>query len=428
MVNGGAHLDRDSNPDCGPGLGRDFQESAMSGMSGWTRGLVVAGAALSVAACASYPTEPRYSTRADTPHAVANVPATPNPYPNAPVYPGQPGQPYPGAVVTNEAPPPARAPIESIDGGGLPPAAVTSSLNGGPATSSRPPQSSPNYPSPNYAPGSNSPEPNYAPPSYNPPGTPRAPVTAGSVAYVIQPGDTISGVGRRFQTPVQTLIDLNGLGPRGSISSGQNIVLPENAVDTGRDPYATGPAPIGVTVPRAGAVPPPPTPPSGNAALPPARPVVPVAPTPTPIRPPSAIQTLPSAPVVGAIGLQWPVRGDIVRRFGPVGMGERNNGVNIGASAGAPVVAAASGRVAYVGDALAGQGLTVLIVHRDGWRTVYGHLGSATVEDGADVRAGQQIGTVGLTAGDGRPSMHFETRHMQGDEPVAIDPLTVLPR
>ena len=40
----------------------------------------------------------------------------------------------------------------------------------------------------------------------------------------------------------------------------------------------------------------------------------------------------------------------------------------------------------------------------------------------------QQIGTVGLTAGDGRPSMHFETRRMQGDEPVAVDPLTVLPR
>ncbi|RZJ74424.1 MAG: peptidase M23, partial [Brevundimonas sp.] len=98
------------------------------------------------------------------------------------------------------------------------------------------------------------------------------------------------------------------------------------------------------------------------------------------------------------------------------------------ASAGSEVVAAAAGRVAYVGDDLVGQGLTVLIVHRDGWRTVYGHLGSATVDDGADVRAGQQVGTVGLTAGDGRPSMHFETRHMRADEPVAVDPLTVLPR
>ena len=126
--------------------------------------------------------------------------------------------------------------------------------------------------------------------------------------------------------------------------------------------------------------------------------------------------------------MQWPVRGDILRRFGPVGMGERNNGVNIGAAAGTEVKAAAAGRVAYVGDDLVGQGLTVLIVHRDGWRTVYGHLGSATVRDGAEVRAGQAIGTVGLTAGDGRPSIHFETRQMRGDDPVAVDPLSVLPR
>jgi septal ring factor EnvC (AmiA/AmiB activator) len=162
-------------------------------------------------------------------------------------------------------------------------------------------------------------------------------------------------------------------------------------------------------------IPPPPPPPSGNPALPP------------PYREPAASGVVGTA-APGATALQWPVRGDILRRFGPVGLGERNNGINIGAAAGAAVNAAAPGRVAYVGDDLVGQGLTVLIVHRDGWRTVYGHLGSATVDDGADVRAGQQIGTVGLTAGDGRPSIHFETRRMQGDEPVAIDPLTVLPR
>jgi murein DD-endopeptidase MepM/ murein hydrolase activator NlpD len=109
------------------------------------------------------------------------------------------------------------------------------------------------------------------------------------------------------------------------------------------------------------------------------------------------------------LSLDWPVRGDILRRFGPVGLGERNNGVNIGAAAGTEVRAAAAGRVGYVGDDLAGQGLTVLIVHRDGWRTVYGHLGTATVRDGDLISAGGQIGTVGNTAGDGRPSIHFET-------------------
>src|SRR3989344_7341561 len=142
------------------------------------------------------------------------------------------------------------------------------------------------------------------------------------------------------------------------------------------------------------------------------------------------VSAAPSARAVagGPMALLWPVRGDILRRFGPVGMGERNNGINIGASAGASVVASAGGRGGDVGDDLVGQGLTVLVVHNGGWRTVYGHLGSATVKDGDDVRAGQQIGTVGLTAGDGGPSIPFQTRQMRGDDPVAGDPLTVLPR
>ncbi|WP_396593378.1 peptidoglycan DD-metalloendopeptidase family protein [Brevundimonas sp. R86498] len=339
----------------------------------WIRVGAIALVGMVATACASYPEAPRYSTRPMPTYGGTAAPVSP------PVY----------APPVYEAPPPMTAPVARIEGGALPP------------------------PGGAYAP----PPPAYTPaPAYAPPPASTAPmtVTAGA-AYVIQPGDTISGVGRRFQTPVQNLIDLNGLGPRGAISIGQSVILPDSAVDTGPDPYATGPAPVGVMVPENGVIPPPPPPPSGNAALPP------------PPREP-AVSGAVGTVVPGATGLQWPVRGDILRRFGPVGLGERNNGINIGAAAGAAVNAAAPGRVAYVGDDLVGQGLTVLIVHRDGWRTVYGHLGSATVDDGADVRAGQQIGTVGLTAGDGRPSIHFETRRMQGDEPVAIDPLTVLPR
>ncbi|MBX9706340.1 MAG: peptidoglycan DD-metalloendopeptidase family protein [Caulobacteraceae bacterium] len=347
----------------------------------WIRAGAIALAGLAATACASYPEAPRYSTRPMAGYG-ANVPPAPTPPPS-----GGPSQPAPPAYVA--PPPPPTVPVEPIEGGALPPAGSASSS------------------------GAMAPPP---PPAYAPPPVASAPTTVSAgAAYVIQPGDTISGVGRRFQTPVQILIDLNGLGPRGAITVGQSIILPDSAVDTGTDPYATGPTPTGVLVPENGIAPPPPPPPSGNPATPP-----------PPRQPASAGRTGTAAP--GSVSLQWPVRGDIVRRFGPVGLGERNNGINIAAPAGAPVVAAADGVVGYVGDDLPGQGLTVLITHRDGWRTVYGHLGSATVDDNQSVRAGQQIGTVGLTAGDGRPSMHFETRRMQGDEPVAIDPVTVLPR
>ncbi|MDZ4114230.1 MAG: M23 family metallopeptidase [Brevundimonas sp.] len=337
------------------------------------RVLAVAGLAATLAACASYPAEPRYPIRADAPPPPSRAPA----WPAAPVPSGEGVR---GATnPANEAPPPRTAPVGSIEGGAL------------------------------GAPMNTAPRPAAGPASEGfsePPPPPRSggSVMAGAI-YEIQPGDTISGIGRRFQTPVQSLIDLNGLGPRAAIAPGQRITLPASAVDSGGDPYATGPSPSGVYVPEAGTPPPPPPPPSsGNASM-------------------------PAAPAAAAaVSLDWPVRGDILRRFGPVGLGERNNGVNIGAPAGAEVRAAAAGRVGYVGDDLAGQGLTVLIVHRDGWRTVYGHLGSATVRDGDDIRAGQQVGTVGTTAGDGRPSIHFEAWRMRGDEPTAVDPLTVLPR
>ena len=342
------------------------------------RALAVLGSVAGLAACASYPDAPRYPIYADGAPPPARAPA----YPATPIPSGEgvlgPTNP------ANEPPPNRTAPVASIEGG-----ALDAPVNTGPRPAAGPAS-----------------EGFSAPP---PPARTAGPVMAGA-AYQIQPGDTISGIGRRFQTPVQTLIDLNGLGPRAAISPGQRIILPETAVDIGGDPYATGPSPGGVYVPEEGTPPPPPPPPpSGNAASPPA-------------------PRDPGTPVDASAGLDWPVRGDILRRFGPVGLGERNNGINIGAPARAEVRAAAAGRVGYVGDDLAGQGLTVLIVHRDGWRSVYGHLGSATVRDGDDIRAGQQIGTVGETAGDGRPSIHFETWRMRGDQPVAVDPLTVLPR
>lgn len=362
----------------------------MIGIRAGLKALAALAAVGLTAACASYPDEPRYSIFAEPPPPPTRAPA----YPTRPTAPVPTGDAVRGPTnPASEAPPPATAPVGEIEGGALD-APVASSPRYGTTPAAGP--ASEGFASP--------------PPPAAGPAVPGA-------TYVIQPGDTVSGIGRRFQTPVQVLIDLNGLGPRAAISPGQSILLPEGAVDIGGDPYATGPAPVGMAEPVETAALPPPPPPPPPAAVPP------LSREPAATAPPAA-----APPASTTVALAWPVRGEILRRFGPVGMGERNNGVNIGAPEGGEVRASAAGRVGYVGDDLAGQGLTVLIVHRDGWRTVYGHLGSATVRDGDDVRAGQQIGTVGETAGDGRPSMHFETRHMRNDEPVAVDPLTVLPR
>jgi murein DD-endopeptidase MepM/ murein hydrolase activator NlpD len=369
------------------------------------RVFAVLGGMMTLAACASYPAEPRYSIHAaGSAPAPARAPAST--IPPLSTVPAPSGEGVRGATnPADEVPPPRAAPVETIEGG-----ALSAPLNTAPRTYSE-----------SAAPAAGPASEGFSTPP--PPASGSRAVEAGAV-YEIQPGDTISGIGRRFQTPVQNLIDLNALGPRATIAPGQRLILPATAVDIGGDPYATGPSPSGVYVPEAGTPPPPPPPPpSGNAALPASRYDPAPAPTVEAVAPAPA-----SPPATNTVTLDWPVRGDILRRFGPVGVGERNNGINIGAAAGAEVRAAAAGRVGYVGDDLAGQGLTVLVVHRDGWRSVYGHLGSTLVRDGDEVRAGQQIGTVGMTAGDGRPSVHFETWRMRGDQPNAVDPLTVLPR
>ena len=286
-----------------------------------------------MAACASYPAEPRYSTRP--------VPVNPTGV---------------RVVTATEIPPPPRqsAPPPGVEfGTAAPVGEVVGGALGTPTVDAEP----------------------------APPPVEALPVSrVAGARYTVQPGDTLSGIGRRFLTPIQVLIEMNDLGPRAALSVGGEVILPDSAVDSGQDPYATGPSPTGVRVPS-GALPPPPPPPSGNAPMPPV----------------ANGSTARSGP------LDWPVRGEILRRFGPVGMGERNNGINIGAPLGSPVRASAAGRVGYVGDTLPGQGLTVLVLHRDGWRTVYGHLGSATVREGDDIAAGAQLGTVGDTAGDGQP-------------------------
>ena len=204
------------------------------------RALAVLGAVTTLAACASYPDAPRYSIYANPPAAGSAEAGA--------------SQPRPTEAAT-EAPPPATAPYESIEGGALPP-----------PVSTQPPTESYNSP----------PVDRDAPPPAGSAaamaastGAVAAPA-AGAMGYVIQQGDTISGVGRRFGTPVQILIDLNDLGPRAAIAPGQRIILPESAVDRGVDPFATGPSPTGVIASNEGLPPPPPPPPpSGNQALPP---------------------------------------------------------------------------------------------------------------------------------------------------------------
>ncbi len=201
-------------------------------------------------------------------------------------------------------------------------------------------------------------------------------------------------------------------------------------------PVAVAPKPVPVA-PKPAPKPPVATPP---AALPPvARPPV-ATPTPPVARPPVTAPALPDdrAPALSDADItnlargrfQWPVQGEVISDFGPKGGGRRNDGIDIGAAAGTPVRAAASGKVVYAGGDVPGFGVTVLIQHDDGWVTVYGNLQSASVRMQQSIRAGEQIGTVGASGGAPRPQLHFEVRYSPSPKykAKAVDPQLVLPR
>jgi murein DD-endopeptidase MepM/ murein hydrolase activator NlpD len=111
-----------------------------------------------------------------------------------------------------------------------------------------------------------------------------------------------------------------------------------------------------------------------------------------------------------ATDMVWPVQGPILSSFGSKGPGLNNDGINIGAPKGSPVVAAAPGTVVYAGNEMKGFGNLVLIRHQGDWVTAYAHLDRVMVKKDAVVAQGDEIGTVGKTGNVASPQLHFETR------------------
>jgi hypothetical protein len=111
-----------------------------------------------------------------------------------------------------------------------------------------------------------------------------------------------------------------------------------------------------------------------------------------------------------------PVPGPIAERFAPPA--ERwqagNRGVDYAPAPGSAVVASADGEVTFAGQV--GGALHVTVTHPDGLRTSYSFLASLDVRKGAQVRAGDQLGTAGT-------DLHFGVRAPDG---TYLDPEALL--
>lgn len=109
-----------------------------------------------------------------------------------------------------------------------------------------------------------------------------------------------------------------------------------------------------------------------------------------------------------------PVSGTITSRFGrrssPGGIGSTNHkGLDIAASQGTKIYAAAGGTVEFSGYK-GSLGRLVIINHGSGVKTYYAHCNSLKVSSGQKVEAGTNIATVGKTGTATGYHLHFEVR------------------
>ena len=223
--------------------------------------------------------------------------------------------------------------------------------------------------------------------------TPAAAVTRAAEAkrletdYRVRPGDTLYSIARRTGADVTAIAKKNALRPPYALTVGQVLAIPQISLDDaiyGSAPQQREAAAAQNDAPQ------------------------PVAYT---------------QPVIGEREalFSWPVKGAILDRFGAVGGGKRNDGVNIAAPVGTPVRAAADGEVVYRGSELEGYGNLLLIKHADGFVTAYAHNDVMLVRKGQTVRKGEVIAKVGQSGSAEQPQLHFEIRqNLKAVDPIAF--------
>ena len=198
------------------------------------------------------------------------------------------------------------------------------------------------------------------PPAGSPSAPPQASASQPSGEHVVQRGETLAAIGRRYGTDYLSLARLNGLRSPYTIYPGQRLRLP------------------------------------GTAA----------AAAPTPVAP--------------AGGWTWPTAGTTLRGY--VAAHGGNKGLDIAGQIGQPIRAAAAGTVVYAGNGLRQYGNLLIVKHNEDYLSAYGHLQKIAVAEGSTVSGGQTIASMG-SPGDGRGVLHFEIRYRGTPiDPAAVLP------
>jgi lipoprotein NlpD len=249
--------------------------------------------------------------------------------------------------------------------------------------------------------------------SKTPDNKPAAPVSVGPNQYMVQKGDNLYNIGRKFGIPHLKLAEINQLQTPYEIHVGQvlNIKAATGATNNkANDTASTDDAEVvtsAITRPELA--------PAGDAASGGAA-------------NPAAAADGAKAPADGQdidavadndIQWQWPLAGKVSAGFDP----QLNKGLNITGNAGQTVNAAGAGKVIYSGMDVRGYGKLIIIKHNSNLLSVYAHQGNSLVKEGSFVSQGEKLAILPAAANSKPPMLHFEIR--QKGKPV--DPVSYLP-
>ncbi len=244
--------------------------------------------------------------------------------------------------------------------------------------------------------------------------------------YTVKAGDTLYSIARHYGRDYHEIAASNGIGPPYELRIGQQLVV--STIPSAR-PDASGQMPV--TEPHAEifALPPQPAvdaPAQVSVPSPPkevAVATIPQAGSKPPqnaasASPPTPKQLAPLPKHAPARGKwKWPANGTAVKTS------SNGDGLNISGKLGAPVFASAPGRVVYQGSGLRGYGKLIIIKHSDEYLSAYAHNDKLLVQEGQQVRQGQQIAEMGKTGTD-RVMLHFQIRR----NGTPVNPFKLLPK
>jgi murein DD-endopeptidase MepM/ murein hydrolase activator NlpD len=291
------------------------------------------------------------------------------------------------------------------------PVLTSSTSNGNPQTMSAQPSTAPMTLAPRPAP--------LAPPpaALSAPQAVASLPTGDAYVHVIESGESLYAIARRYDTTAQAIVQANGMSSPDKIFVGQRLQIPGRTGQVAS--RAIGPAPVANDDDRTQSPVVTALAPNSGQALPERALQVPDAPAMQPVPPRAPISaTVSEPPVSGADKFRWPLSGKVITDFAQ----SRGTGINIEAAEGAAVRAAENGTVIYTGDGVAGYGNLVLVRHANGFVSAYAHLKTIAVNRGDTINRGDNIGAVGMTGSVSKPQLHFELR--KGATPV--DPMPLL--